>query len=65
MMHTLPCPFCGSTISQSIEIDAEQWAIYCVQCNCIGPARTSAASAIDIWNERHQAEQQRGSDCLP
>ena len=44
------CPFCGSALHTTIEVDLGQWSVVCDLCNATGPMAWSQASATEKWN---------------
>ena len=46
------CPFCHSQKQEVYEVDASVWAVYCMQCQAVGPHTASARDAIDRWGNR-------------
>lgn len=49
----LACPLCGG--EACIDIDCEQSYAKCLDCECFGPARTSATDAAEAWNRRAES----------
>lgn len=43
------CPFCLSSRPRAYEIDANVWAVCCVQCQAVGPHADSKEDAIGRW----------------
>lgn len=48
----LPCPFCGTVPTGSIEIDVAMWAVACGECQSIGPVARDEEGAAASWNRR-------------
>jgi hypothetical protein len=46
------CPFCSSGHQHIYEVDAGVWAVYCVQCEAVGPHTSSRQDAIARWGSR-------------
>jgi hypothetical protein len=46
------CPFCSSEGQQIYEVDAGVWAVYCAQCEAVGPHTSSRQDAIARWANR-------------
>ena len=50
MTTLLACPLCGG--DACIDIDCEHSYAKCLDCECFGPARSTAALAAEAWNKR-------------
>jgi len=46
------CPFCSSGHQHIYEVDAGVWAVYCSQCQAVGPHTSSRQAAIARWGSR-------------
>jgi hypothetical protein len=51
-MAARACPFCCSGRQQIFEVDAGVWAVYCVQCDAVGPHTSSKQDALARWGHR-------------
>ena len=55
-IQLLPCPYCGSTRTQTFQsyFDGEtRWVCWCPDCQCNGPmSRSGFESARQLWNRR-------------
>jgi Lar family restriction alleviation protein len=49
-----PCPFCGTHNLKILELDCDAWSIECLDCQAIGPIKTSAEEAIAAWARAHE-----------
>ena len=59
-MKPKPCPFCGST---RILESADEYALWCPNCACVGPAvvvvrsgRFPNKQAVRAWNMRKRSD---------
>lgn len=43
------CPFCRSQHQEIFEIDASVWAVYCLDCEAVGPRKKLRKEALDLW----------------
>jgi Lar family restriction alleviation protein len=48
----LPCPFCGHDDVEIDEMPTGSFAVFCPECESVGPNRETVMEAICFWNDR-------------
>ena len=50
-----PCPFCGGTDLDLVDIDEGYFAIACGLCDAFGPMGQGEDGAMTEWNQRFES----------
>lgn len=51
-----PCPYCGEYLDLVFRLVKNGIAVVCYECGARGPAGENEAEAVEVWNDRPNAE---------